>query len=142
MIRPRAILIKKRADRPEGEALDMAKEILKRLEEGSDFELLAHKYSDGPYAKSGGDMGWVKKGELMERIDILIFSMEVNEISAILVTNVGYHIFKVEEKRPPNQRTFSEVKDEIEKKLFNKKVEESLGQWIDRLKEDAYIALR
>lgn len=141
-IRLRSILIKISEDRPEREALESAKRILARLKVGANFGLSAEKYSDGPYAESGGDMGWVKPGELMARINDLIFTLEENQISNILKTNLGFHIFKVEEKMPSRAKEFREARDEIEQILFSNKIEEHLGRWIENLKKDAYIAFR
>jgi peptidyl-prolyl cis-trans isomerase SurA len=141
-VKVRSILIKVSEARPEEKALLLAREMLYRLEEGGDFTLLATEYSDGPYALSGGDMGWVKKGELMERINNLVFGLKAGEISGILTTKLGYHIFKVEAKEEATDLEFAQVKDAIEKMLFNKKVKEQIARWIEDLKEDAYIAFR
>ncbi len=120
----------------------LARRILSRLEEGGDFAALANQYSEGPYADSGGDMGWVKENDLMERINELVFSMEINEISGILETPLGFHIFKVEGKAPARTKTYQEVKTRIEEILYRTKVEEKLIKWLDELKENAYIAFR
>ena len=141
-IRLRSILIKVSEERPAGEALELARKILARLKEGANFTSLAEKYSDGPYAQSGGDMGWVKAGELMARINDPIFSLGENEISNILETGLGFHIFMVEENLPSRTKQFHEARDEIEQILFSNKIEEHLGQLIENLKKDAYIAFR
>lgn len=141
-IKLRSILIKTGDTRSEEEALIAAKEILERLKEGGDMSLLAKEYSEGPYASNGGDMGWVAKGSLMKRIDDLVFSMKVNEISGILKTRLGFHIFKVEAKAMKQKKELGQVKDIIEKKIYNEKLEKKLRAWIDDLKRDAYIAFR
>ncbi|MFH1381014.1 MAG: peptidylprolyl isomerase [Candidatus Omnitrophota bacterium] len=120
----------------------LARKILSRLEEGGDFAALAKKYSEGPYADSGGDMGWVKENELMDKINDLVFSLEINEISGILETTLGFHIFKVDAKAPARVKTFQEVKNPIEEILYRDKVEKKLVEWLDKLKENAYIAFR
>jgi parvulin-like peptidyl-prolyl isomerase len=137
-----SILIKISEKRPEEEALELAKKILARLGEGANFATLAKEYSEGPYAASGGDMGWVKTGELMGKINDLIFSLEENEISGILKTGLGFHIFMAEEKQLPRAKEFHEARDDIEKILFNNKIEGHIGQWVESLKKDAYIAFR
>ncbi|MGB2705405.1 MAG: peptidylprolyl isomerase [Candidatus Omnitrophota bacterium] len=141
-VKLRAILIRVNENRSEEAAIRSAKEILNRIEKGGDFVLLAEKYSEGPYAASGGDMEWVEEGELMGRIDDLVFSLDENEISGILKTNLGYHIFKVEEKKDSRAIEFHEAKKRIEQILYNKKTQEKLKKWIERLKENAYIAFK
>ena len=141
-VKLRSLLIRISEKRPKQKALKLARQMHNRLKEGGDFDLLAKEYSDGPYAESGGDMGWVKEGELMERINDLVFSLDENEISGVLETDLGFHIFKVEEKMPPKATKFSEAKDRIEQFLFNRKLEKQLGEWLEELKENAYIAFR
>lgn len=141
-VKLRSILIRTNEERSEEEAIRAAKQILKRLKKGGNFGLLAKEYSEGPYAASGGDMGWVKEGELMGRINDLVFTLDENEISGILKTNLGFHVFKVEEKVDAREMEFPAAKAHVERFLFNKKIEEKLGQWIEQLKNDAYIAFR
>lgn len=136
------ILIRFNDGRSEEEARSLAEGILMRLQEGGGFSLLAKEYSDGPYRDSGGDMGWVKKGELMETIDSLVFDLDKGEISGVLETNLGFHIFKVEDKTPENVPEFQQVKNKIEQIIFNKKFEEKFGRWLEELKKNAYIAFR
>ena len=137
-----SILIRVGENHPSAKAEKLARRILSRLEEGGDFAALAKQYSEGPYADSGGDMGWVKENDLMERINELVFNMEINEISGILETTLGFHIFKVEGKTPARTKTYQEVKTRIEEILYRTKVEEKLIKWLDELKENAYIAFR
>ena len=137
-----SILIRVGENYSSAKAEKLARRILSRLEEGGDFAALAKQYSEGPYADSGGDMGWVKENDLMKRINELVFNMEINEISGILETTLGFHIFKVEGKAPARTKTYQEVKSRIEEILYRSKVEEKLIKWLDELKENAYIAFR
>jgi len=141
-VKLRSLLIRVNGGRTDEAALELSREILERLNEGGDFALLAQEYSDGPYADSGGDMGWVRKGELMKKIDTLVFNMQPGEISGVLKTNLGYHIFKVEEKAAAQIMSFDEAKDVAEQMLFTKKTEEKLKEWLKQLKKNAYIAFR
>ncbi|MBN1353958.1 MAG: peptidylprolyl isomerase [Candidatus Omnitrophica bacterium] len=141
-IRLRSILIRINAKRTPEEAAELAKRMLARLEEGGDFGLLAKEYSEDSYAESGGDMGWVTEGELMDRINDFIFNLDKNETSGILTTNLGLHIFKVEDKVPASVNNFDEAREKIERVLYMKKVDAKLKQWLARLKENAYIAFK
>ncbi len=141
-IKLKTILIRLDERRAEEQAIAFAKEILARIEKGGDFERLAKEYSEGPYAASGGDMGWVEEGELMGRINDLVFSLDENQVSPILKTNLGFHIFKIDEKKPAREMEFHEAKKRIEQILYNAKTQEKIKNWVDRLKEDAYIAFK
>lgn len=141
-VKLRAILIRVNDDRSEEKARKLAKLILGRLQEGGNFAILAERYSEGPYRTSGGDMGWVSEGQLMERINYRVFSLEENELSGILQTKLGFHIFLVEEKMSPRLKTYRETKRKIENILYNQQIEEKLAPWLEELKKNAYIAFR
>ena len=141
-VKVRSVLIRINELRPAEKALEKAKEILARLQEGGDFSLLAKEYSEGPHRDKGGDMGWIKENELMTRINEILFKLEKGEISGIVKTNLGFHIFKIEDTSPSQVTEFREAKNLVERHLFNKKMDEKLGQWVEKLKEDAYIAFK
>lgn len=85
---------------------------------GKPFTDLVTKYSDDLPAKlAGGDMGWVGKGGLDEKLDAAVAKTEVGAITEIIETDYGFEIIKVEEKRPSRQRPLEEVLTEVEKEL-------------------------
>ncbi len=131
-VRVRNILIKADADDEAKckEALDKASEIIARLKEGFEFEELAR------------DMGFIHRGELLEEIDKVIFELEVGEVSDLIKTELGYHIFKVEEKLEPNTQELAEVREEIEEVIFKEKFDQRFREWIGELKADAYISIK
>ena len=59
-----------------------------------------------------------------------------------LKPNLGFHIFKVEEKKPARELEFHEAKNRVEQILYNEKTQEKIKSWVERLKEDAYIAFK
>lgn len=71
-----------------------ANEIKKLLDQGSDFKELAKQRSKGPSAPRGGDLGIITKGDLMPELDKAISSLSVGQISGVIKTEQGYHIFK------------------------------------------------
>ncbi len=71
-----------------------AKEIKSLLDGGADFSQLAKERSIGPNAKKGGDLGIITKGDLLPELDSTLSKLKVGEISDIVKTKMGYHIFK------------------------------------------------
>lgn len=139
-VKLRNILIKPKED-PKKD-LELANSILARLKEGSDFAELAKVYSQGPNASEGGLMGYVKKGDLLPEIEKVVFELNEQETSGIIQTSVGYHIFKVEEKKASKQMSLSEARNAIEEALFQEKVKEKIKGWVEGLKKNAYIAFK
>lgn len=123
-------------------SFELAKEIIRRLREGGDFAGLAKVYSEGPNASEGGLMGYVKKGDLMPEIEKVVFSLKEGEVSDILQTGLGYHIFKVEEKREARTLSFAEARRQAEEAVFSDKMQAKVKEWVDGLKKNAYIAFK
>lgn len=119
-------------------ALDLAA----RLKKGENFEELAKKESQDPYARKGGALGLVQKGDMVENIDQIIFSLPEGSISEVLETEDGYHIFKIGKKESASQKTFEEAKSRIREKLFRERAHERFVSWMDELKKKAYISIR
>ncbi|MBI5143667.1 MAG: peptidylprolyl isomerase [Candidatus Omnitrophica bacterium] len=138
----RNILIRPKGTIAPEKALDLAKEILRRLQEGGDFALLAKEYSGGPNANEGGLMGYVKKGDLLPEIENVVFNLKEGELSGIIQTSLGYHIFKVEEKRERKTLSLSEVRNDVEEAVFREKVKDRLKGWLEALRKNAYIAFK
>ncbi len=116
--------------------------IYKELKEGTEFSKLAKEYSEDPSAEDGGNMGYIKKGEMMAKIDKALFLLKVGEISDIIETKIGYHIFKVNDKKESIIKPFKEARTEIENLLFQKKAKARFKEWMEGLKENAYISIK
>ncbi|MDO8525470.1 MAG: peptidyl-prolyl cis-trans isomerase [Candidatus Omnitrophota bacterium] len=123
-------------------ALTLAKDISKRLGEGCDFDGLAKIYSDAPGAAEGGLMGYIKRGDLLPEIDNAVFTLKAGQVTGIVQTSLGYHIFKVEEKEPPKALSLSEARRDVEAAVYKEKVDSKINAWIEALKKNAYIAFK
>ena len=142
-IKLRTILIKpKEGPGGDAKALELIRDILKRLKEGCDFEGLAKEYSDGQGGSDGGLMGYVKKGDLLPQIENIVYNLQEGQTSGIIQSPLGYHIFKVEEKRARRARELPEMRQEIEEFLYREKANERLKGWIDSLAKSAYIEFK
>ena len=123
-------------------SLALAKDILKRLREGCDFDGLAKIYSDGPGAAEGGLMGYVKRGDLLPEIEKAVFVLTPGQITGIVQSSLGYHIFKVEEKEAPKTMSLQDVRREVEGAVYKSKVDVKIKGWLEGLKKSAYIAFK
>jgi len=142
VVKVRSILVRIKEDRPSEDSLFLAKEIYAGLKNGEAFDEMARKYSDDMHASSGGDRGYVKKGEMMKRIDEVLFDLDLGEHSEIIRTDIGFHIFLVEDKRPGQNRTFDQVKTRIEEIIFNNKIQKTLKDYIGNLRGKAFISYK
>jgi len=136
------ILIRITDERPPEEAYKRAQEVLQKIKEGGSFADLAREYSDGPGKDEGGDMGMVKRGELMSALDEAVFKLEPGQFSDILQSPVGYHIFKMGERQAAVTRDISQARAEIERELFDEALDQEVNRWVKVLRKDAYIAFK
>lgn len=106
----------------EKKALNEAKDIIKKLNDGADFSELAKEYSDDTgSAKNGGDLGTVKKDELVSEFWDGLVNLETGKYSDKPVkSQFGYHIIlKTSEGERPS---FEDKKDDIKKELATNKL--------------------
>jgi len=109
---------------------------------GADFAQLARKHSQDPSADKGGDIGYIKKGELLPALEKVLFQLKERGSSPVIETRRGFHILKVEEKRAKRLRPFTEVNDIILDKLYKEKLAARHQQWMNEIKKDAFIEIR
>jgi len=121
---------------------ELVREILRRLREGGDFAALAKVYSEGPNASEGGLMGYVRKGDLLPEIEKVVFDMKAGAISGMVQTSLGYHIFKVEDRKETRTLSFPEAHRQVEEAVFRDKIREKAKAWVEGLKKNAYIAFK
>ena len=79
---------------------DKALALLDSIKAGKDFSELAKKYSDDPgSAAQGGDLGFVKKGVFYPEFEEAAYKLNVDELSGVVESPVGFHIIQMIERR-------------------------------------------
>ncbi len=81
-----------------------------KLKEGANFDDLAMQYSKGPNAEKGGDMGYIEKGQMLEALDSAIFKLKPGEFSEPVKSEIGYHVFKVEDINMGDSRALKKLR--------------------------------
>jgi len=80
---------------------EAAEGILKCLENGGDFKVLAKPHNiDGTKQKEGG-LGWVTRGVMAKDFEDVAFSLPEHQVSQVVKTGFGYHLIRVEEIKKP-----------------------------------------
>ena len=111
-VRVRHILIDARS-------CDAEKQIAQLLEQarapGADFAVLAQRYSQDPgSAKRGGDLGFFERGKMAPEFDKAAFALtKPGEVSDVVRTQFGFHIIRLEERRPAAREPFEKVRDPL-----------------------------
>jgi parvulin-like peptidyl-prolyl isomerase len=107
------------------------------LKNGAAFEAIVDKYTD--CGDSGGDMGNVVKGQMVEEFEDVAFNLGVGEVSDVFRTRFGFHIAKVYDRKPAAMPKLEEVKGEIVNALQEQMRGEAIDKFIDGLKDKAKI---
>ncbi|MBP8717621.1 MAG: peptidyl-prolyl cis-trans isomerase [Candidatus Atribacteria bacterium] len=121
------------------ETREQAEEVRQKLEEGMDFSILAQESSIASSAAQGGDIGFISKGTLTAEIEEQLFLLNPGDISDIIPTEKGFHIFKVIEKNPAHYLALEEVKEEIKYQLLPQKQQQAFDQYLKEIEEQAII---
>jgi len=118
---------------------EQAKSIEQRIRSGKDFGEMARTYSLSPDAKRGGDLGYFPRGEMPRQFDQVIFKLRMNQVSSVVRSDYGFHLFKLLARRPARQRTLLEVKSQIEQRLASEKREQAQAEYVKMLRDKAAI---
>jgi peptidyl-prolyl cis-trans isomerase D len=139
MVGARLIQIKVAAEASEAEkkaAKTSIERLLKRAKAGTDFVQLAKKYSqDEKSAEKGGDLGFVKRGQMDSELDEAAFALAPGEMSDVVETKDGFHIIKLEAIREGDV-SLEEATQEIAEKLFR----ETEGKELAKSKGEELLA--
>ena len=100
-----------------------AEGIIKELDGGAKFEDLANKHTTDPSGKtSGGDLGWFGPGQMVPEFEKAAMALEPGSYTKEPVqTQFGWHVIKVEDKRPKQPPAFEQVKDQIRSAVLRDK---------------------
>ncbi|MBV8857779.1 MAG: peptidylprolyl isomerase [Acidobacteria bacterium] len=75
--------------------------ILARVRAGEDFAKLADEFTEDPSGKGkGGDLGWFGRGVMVKPFEDAAFALKPGEVSGVFETQFGFHIVKLDERRP------------------------------------------
>ncbi|MGB5216674.1 MAG: peptidyl-prolyl cis-trans isomerase [Smithella sp.] len=116
-----------------------AKKAMARLKSGEKFEKVAADMSIGPEARHGGDLGFITRRMMPDPLDKTIFQMPVHQISPIVQSSYGFHIFKVLESQPAREGTLADVRQEVMDDIRMQKEEAAFAVWLEELKSKAVI---
>jgi len=128
-------------DAKKAETGQKIEEIQQKLKAGGDFAELAKKYSEGPSSVRGGDLGFFQRGQMVKPFEDAAFSMQVNEISGRVETRFGYHLIKVDDKKPAQTLPYEDVKVKIAQRLKQEKIEKDATQYVKNLRQEAKVEI-
>ena len=111
--------------------------IREKIINGLDFFEIAKSYSDKPEEEI--DLGYYKRGELMDEFEIITFSMKPGEVSPVFNTAHGFHLAKVTDRKTGLTKPYEDVKSIIKEELILLAQDKKLREYVEELKSSADI---
>jgi len=138
--RARHILIESGAD--DAAARKKAEQVLAKAKAGEDFGKLASENSDDPGSKTqGGDLGWATRESYVQPFAEALFKMQKGEIAGPVKTQFGYHVILLEDVQPAHQRSFDEVRADLEADYRSEQAQSLFYEKSQQLADDAFASL-
>ncbi|HXU90519.1 MAG TPA: peptidylprolyl isomerase [Methylomirabilota bacterium] len=117
-------------------------DVIRRVKAGEDFGKLASEVSEDPGSKAkGGELGWVKKGEMVPQFEEALFGLKRGEISPEPVrTPFGYHAIKVFEIKEDSRKPLREVAPQIRERLAGDAADKAARAKADEVRPELQAA--
>lgn len=135
----RHILIKRSSYNSDEEPKAAAEDLLNRLKNGEDFGTLAKENSRGPHADKGGLWGFDDVKGFRKDLVAAISHLKEGEISPVIKSSLGYHIFKIEEVIQAQILSFMKVQDEIRNTIFREQFVKQKRKYLKKLRKNVVI---
>jgi peptidyl-prolyl cis-trans isomerase C len=119
----------------------LADEIVAKLKKGASFEDLSRQYSLAPNAKKGGDIGYVSHGELPKMFEDEIFGLAPGAVSNVIRTDNSFHVFKVDERRPPGTVDLATAEPVIRQRLREDEIRDRMASLTAQARRELSIAV-
>jgi hypothetical protein len=115
---------------------EKAVEILESLKDDDPdhFKKLARVQSIGVEASRGGEMGVFAIGQLPDEMEKTIFALKEGEISQVVESSYGFHIFRLDSRYEPELVSPDQALASIQVKILSQKVKDRISQHIKHLK--------
>lgn len=117
-----------------------AEAIRQSLAEGADFVEAAQTHAQSLEFGTDGDLGYRAAMELPVEFEPL-FTAEIGSVSGAIKTPFGYHLVKVEDRRPARTLSFDEVKERIYQILLEEKREVLFSRWFENIRRKTEVKI-
>lgn len=134
-VRVQHILIRGTGDDSQAKAAAL----LDELKHGADFAALAKANSQDPgSAAKGGDLGFFARGKMVPEFEQAAFALQnPGDLSELVKTQFGYHILRLEARRPAGTPDFADVREAIERDMRARVLQDARVSAADKLRRDA-----
>jgi peptidyl-prolyl cis-trans isomerase D len=137
------ILIAAAANAPAAEkekARARAQELLAQVKKNPEsFAEVAKKNSQDPgSAANGGDLDWQTRGAFVKPVEDAMFALKKGEISNVVESEFGYHVIRLTDIREAKQKSFEEVRPELEAQIRQQQAQRKYAEVADTFSNSVY----
>lgn len=118
-----------------------AQAALQKIRAGEAFEVIAEQTSEDPNFTTGGVLGAFKAGEFSPEMERAVQGLGAGDVSNVVQTKSGFHIFKVLSKKITTDPRFEQEKEKIRAQLFEKAFQKHFKNWIEGKREESFIRI-
>jgi hypothetical protein len=117
----------------------LAEQVRGEAAAGANFANLAARWSGDPgSAEQGGDLGYFPRGIMVAPFEEAVFSLEPGEVSAVVETQFGFHVIRVEDRRVT---PFEELREELRRQIAQERVMQAESIFVADAERDANIRI-
>lgn len=126
------------ADRAKAKA--RAEELQAQVAKAPDtFAEVARKNSEDPgSAARGGDLDFFSRGAMVKPFEDTVFSLKKGDVSGVVETEFGYHVIRLTDIKAPKQRSFEEMRADIEADLRKQEAQKKFAEVADAFTNGVY----
>lgn len=120
-----------------------ADSLYRSILDGADYAELAKRFSDDENSRdSGGELGWYAANDLLPEFIRALTDLEIGQISSPVVSEYGFHIIRLEDKRQASPIDIDEDYDTLEEMTRRAKAQAQLEELLTKVSAGLYIDKR
>jgi foldase protein PrsA len=119
-----------------------AERALAEIRSGTPFENVAASLSVDQTASQGGDLGYMRRGEMVHELEEAAFELKVGEVGDVIASSYGYHVIKVLDRHPgAGQPSFDSKQAAVMNFLTSRRRRMAFDDWLAELEERATVII-
>jgi peptidyl-prolyl cis-trans isomerase C len=111
----------------------------RRVRGGEDFAAVASAESDCPSKAQGGDLGFFTRDRMVKPFADAAFALSPGQVSDVVETQFGYHVIKLEERKPGGKMPLDQIAEQLRGFLMRQKLQGAVDQLAKSLRAKAKI---
>jgi parvulin-like peptidyl-prolyl isomerase len=122
-----------------GNALERMQAVQNKIVGGANFAALALEYSEDNTKTSGGDLGYLDRGQLIKPLADAAANLRAGEVSEIIESRLGFHLIQLVDRIPSSQMAYRNARTKIERTIRRNKENAAADAYMAVLKRQAAI---